>query len=579
MIYYVDSINGNDNNSGLSPNNPKKSLTPFQYTSSRSQPLLRPGDKILLKRGTKYYGFNKFWVGGTGENYQKMCLVGAYGAGENPILCVAKEIITNAWTSLGNNIYSVSLTDTTKFEGYTGINTTNGDCNVGSIFDNINQKLYGNKKFSLANLTNQWDFYVDNNGTLFVYSNENPYSISTHLSVAVQAGTAQPILTLTNNFIYENLTFTQCSGHGIQTTAGDGYYNCIIRHCNFTNLGGGTWSEQPNSRLGNGVEIYAVGKNIDVHNCLFSNIYDTATTIQGINTAVSNISFRNNIIRNCSQAFEIWISKQGTPPANIGLDQCSFINNLCMFSGHGFGFRNNNNMVDLLLSELVSGAKSDLLISDNIFFNPYSAFYNTLNLSGLNYKFRNNKFFAKETKLINVQYPYTALQLTSYQETTGQEQNSIITTFKEEFQNKYYEDVIFMANFEFEHTEFLNRCSNSIDTYDREFELPVKDSATYFQSNNGNLTNKILQRIGNIIFIAFTFTPNQNINAYTTFAFCDNAEYFTLMGGQQPIIGTNPQNIQAFQANNTFYLQNPNAMTSGTSYTVRGFVMANNILY
>lgn len=579
MIYYVDSMNGNDSNSGLSPANAKKSLAPFQYNASRSQPFLRAGDKILLKRGTKYYGFNKFWVGGTGESYQKMCLVGAYGAGENPILSVAKEITANVWTSLGNNIYSVSLTNTANFGGYNGVNPSNGDCNVGSIFDNVNQKLYGNKKFSMADLTEQWDFYVDTTGTLFVYSTENPYTISNNLSVAVQNSTAQAILTLTNNFIYENLTFTQCSGHGIQSASGDGYYNCIIRHCKFINLGGGTWSGSPNTRLGNGVEFYVVGKNIDVHNCFFDNIYDTATTIQGINTAVSNISFRNNIIQNCSQAFEIWVSQQGTAPTGFGLDRCSFINNLCMYSGNGFGFRDNTNMVDLLLPELATGAKSDLLIADNIFFNPYYAFYKTLNLSGLNYTFRNNKFFTKETKLINTAYPFTALQMDSYKQTTGQEQNSVITTFKDEYKDKYYEDVIFMANFEFEQSEFLNRCSSSIDTYEREFELPVKDSASYLLPSNGTLTNKILQRIGNVIFVSFTFTPSQNMNAYTTFASCNNAEYLTLMGGQQGVIGTNSQNIQAFQAGTTLYFQNPNAMTAGTSYTVRGFVMADNISY
>lgn len=74
-IYYVSSVNGNDENDG-SPENPFATL----YAVNRLN--LRPGDQVLLERGSVFYGqFLHLSARGTED---APVLVGAYGEGRPP---------------------------------------------------------------------------------------------------------------------------------------------------------------------------------------------------------------------------------------------------------------------------------------------------------------------------------------------------------------------------------------------------------------------------------------------------------------------------------------------------------------
>lgn len=569
MIFYVDTKNGNNNNNGLSPAFPKKNLAPFQYNSSRSQSLLKPGDKILIKRGSKLYGSQGVW--NSSESTTRPIYIGAYGAGENPIFSCAKEVTQNVYTSLGNNIYSISLTDTTKFGGYKGVNTANGDCNVGYLYDNINKKLYGNRVFAMNQLKNQFDFYVEN-GTLYIYSTANPYIITNELFIAVYGGTQRSLLSFTNNAIYENLTFTECSGHGMEAVASSGNSNIEVKNCKFINLGGALWQNQ--TRLGNGLEIYGNGNNINVHHCLFDNCYDTATTIQGENVVAQNIAFTNNIFTKNSQALEVWISLNGTKPTNFGLNNILFSRNICMNQGYGFGARPNGNNFDILFGGIDNNANTDMTISHNIFYNAKIAFYYTENLSGKNFKFFDNKMFNLESKKINTAYNYTNLQLAEYQQTTGQEQNSIITTFKEEYKQSYYETLLYLQNLLYEESNSNKENDNSII----DFPLWYKDVGSYAYGDKGSVTKQTIQRIGDFIFFRFTFTPTANVPAWTTFMHVPNAEFMMPLDNQQYIVGSNNAQVNAFgSADNSLYFQSQIQLNANTAYTVTGFVPAQRI--
>lgn len=78
--YHIDSRNGSDNNSGLSPENAWKTFDNVKNIT------FSPGDKLLLKRGEKFVGEleisakgtqgNKIIVGAYGESKRKPCIVG-----------------------------------------------------------------------------------------------------------------------------------------------------------------------------------------------------------------------------------------------------------------------------------------------------------------------------------------------------------------------------------------------------------------------------------------------------------------------------------------------------------------------
>ena len=76
-VFYVDNINGNDQNSGLSENEPLETLdAAFGNT-------LYAGNKVLLKSGGTYAGGVKLTANGTEE---KPIVISSYGDGEKPVI-------------------------------------------------------------------------------------------------------------------------------------------------------------------------------------------------------------------------------------------------------------------------------------------------------------------------------------------------------------------------------------------------------------------------------------------------------------------------------------------------------------
>lgn len=75
--YYLDAVNGNDNNNGHSEQAAWKSLSKLQSLQ------LKPGDRILLKRGDTYSGELEISGQGTSDN---RIYVEAYGEGSKPCI-------------------------------------------------------------------------------------------------------------------------------------------------------------------------------------------------------------------------------------------------------------------------------------------------------------------------------------------------------------------------------------------------------------------------------------------------------------------------------------------------------------
>ena len=75
MTYYVSSLNGNDNNDGLSEN------TPFRTLDKINQTAINPGDKIFLEKGSVFSG-EYLHLKGVGDISGEVIEIASYGAND-----------------------------------------------------------------------------------------------------------------------------------------------------------------------------------------------------------------------------------------------------------------------------------------------------------------------------------------------------------------------------------------------------------------------------------------------------------------------------------------------------------------
>ncbi len=102
--YYVSS-GGSDSANGLSTSSPWKSISKVNSVFSS----LNPGDRILFKRGDRFYGsLNISRSGSSGHPIT----ISAYGTGANPVISGFTTI--SGWSNYGNGIYSKAVSCQSK---------------------------------------------------------------------------------------------------------------------------------------------------------------------------------------------------------------------------------------------------------------------------------------------------------------------------------------------------------------------------------------------------------------------------------------------------------------------------------
>jgi hypothetical protein len=118
--YFIAS-NGNDGNNGTSQSTPWKSIDKLNAYFSN----LKPGDRVLFRRGDTFYGgitVNKSGTAGA------PITIGAYGSGEKPVITGFTTV--NSWNNLGGNIWesstAVSTLPYTNMVVVNGVNTAMG---------------------------------------------------------------------------------------------------------------------------------------------------------------------------------------------------------------------------------------------------------------------------------------------------------------------------------------------------------------------------------------------------------------------------------------------------------------------
>lgn len=409
MIWYI-SNNGNKNGTGTMDD---------PIDSFKNIPLLCNNDVVKFESGGTYYG-------SIATNFKNITL-SSYGIGDKPIISGYKIIDnTKEWTTSGNNIYKINLSDASNYSG----NTKDTGLNIGHIV--IDGKLYGGKKPSKEEMTKQFDFY-DDGSYFYIYSTEEPSTLFTIMKLAPKAIG----VTLSKGLKIIGLKIEGFGAHAI----GGGYMEereDIQIISNVIENIGGSYLNSPNfsetTRYGNGIEFLTRAKNAKVKNNKVFNCYDVAFTMQGNapsdNSYFENVLFENNIDFNNTQSFEIWYQNPNNY-TNIGFKNCKFRYNTSIHAGFSWGekVRPDKNSCCLLNNGATQTAEYNIECYGNVFFNPK-----------VNYMFRyppfktyNNKIYLRESaNIVNHNSSiFKRNQYSQFLQTTGKEKGSKIYYLKE----------------------------------------------------------------------------------------------------------------------------------------------------
>ena len=408
MASYYVSTNGCDSNDGLTINTPWKTIKKANET-------IKGGDTVSFKCGDVFYG--RIYPPSKNDT-SNATVYTSYGSGAKPVISQYKTAINDVWEPVENGIFygGIWRMDLTNINNFTG-NITDIDTNVGFI--KVDGAIYPQKCFSIESLKNQWDFYNDDK-YVYVKSEREPSAVASDIKFACNIHCMKFI----DNVIVENIVFMGTGAHGLQGTV----HNAIVRNCEFHEIGGSELANYgvPGVRYGNGIECWTDSNDVLVENCRFSGIYDVAITMQGDNVTQgwTNMIFRNNVMWNCQQCFEIW--SRGELP-NTGFKNCVFENNVCIDSGYCWGYevRPNKACSSHLLMYTIGCPVCDITIKGNTFYRARVApIYCGQKLDSKfpeDYKIIDNTFFIEPNQKL-VEY---------YRHFNKQENQKLIDTLKE----------------------------------------------------------------------------------------------------------------------------------------------------
>jgi len=311
LTYYISSTEGDDNNSGRTPDQPKKTLSDFSGVSNVN---------VMLKCGDTFALEDTFLVGSN-------VILGAYGEGARPILDFYQKLDVE-WEKLDaySNIWMADLEQLSTL--YTGEENRN-DCNIGHL---VIDGEYNWKRL----VKDDWENYsypekleerkdgafaVDwGKAVLYLYSEKNPnrkeilYALPKHG------------LTISNVMKTEvyGLEITGAGCHGISLSQ---VSDMVISGCYIHHIGGALLKNR-NVRYGNAVEVWENGSDVRTTYNIAEWIYDTCYTNQGNSTSMvqKDLQFAYNLGRFCFWGIETW----GDGGSENEFDNIVYKNNILM---------------------------------------------------------------------------------------------------------------------------------------------------------------------------------------------------------------------------------------------------------
>lgn len=308
-VYYIDPMNGNNKNSGLSE---KASLATNRNLK------VQPGDTVLFKRGS----FIRDALWNVSGEPGKPVIYGAYGEGANPVFCGSVDVSEQKyWEEVQLNLWKCRYPLATE------------TCNL--IFNDIECGALQWRKEDLKVNGDWWDSAfgqgerrrdVIEDHELLLYCEENPGNRYNHIECVLRVN--RQLAAAGHDMIIQNLTF--CN-NGVHAIAGPGEAsNLVIQNCHFEYIGGCVWNKEARIRFGNAVECWNTAENVTVEHCEFYEIYDSAVTHQGGENCrpAKGFFIRDNIFMRCGMA--------AYEQRDVLPKEAEFTHNICMDAGCGF---------------------------------------------------------------------------------------------------------------------------------------------------------------------------------------------------------------------------------------------------
>ena len=303
-VFYVDSENGSDDASGVTPQ------TAFKTLAKVNKADVWPGDKVLFRRGGLWRGQ---LVPKSGEEGNPV-YYGAYGEGVKPILenSVAAEA-PGSWEA----------TDRPNVWRTTATFSVDVGCVIFNHGEDWGWKVY--KQADVNDLNPHRYLYDRTDKKVYLYSVGDPSTKWTSIELALN----QHIVNegSKHDVVYDGFWVRYGAAHGF---GGGSVRGIVIRNCDISWIGGGVqkWTDNGDgtetpTRFGNGIEFWDNARDCVVESNRVWEIYDAALTTQGHGDGIveSNIVYRFNVIWNAEYSFEMWTNPQERTKPSLCMDQ------------------------------------------------------------------------------------------------------------------------------------------------------------------------------------------------------------------------------------------------------------------
>ena len=319
--YYL-SENGDDNNNGLSPNTPLKTLNAIRNIE------LRAGDAILLRRGSVFRGCITLETPGI--------FLSAYGIGDKPKIYGSPKNYNHISNWLKTDIKDVYCCRETF------------DLDIGNIVFNNGEfyafkQLVGNFGFdgNLANLNSDLMMYhCEQDKKLYLCSK---YGNPAERFSSIEICPFGSLVTLkADGITVDNICFKYIGGHGV---CGSERKSITVKNCEFGWIGGSVqfFNKELGKyvRFGNAIELYANVENFTACYNYIYQVYDAGITHQFFHDIkrkmnMIDCNYHHNLIEYCTYSVEYALQKQ-TTDESYSMKNITVSDNIMRYAGYGFG--------------------------------------------------------------------------------------------------------------------------------------------------------------------------------------------------------------------------------------------------
>lgn len=316
LTFYVSSSEGDDNNMGLTPDSPKKTLEQFSGRSNIT---------VLLKCGD-VFEVEKSFSAGNG------CVYATYGKGARPVVSFYQKFEVPFEKVPGYK--NVWVADLMNVKGIYNGQENKDNCNIGQLV--IDGEINWKRVVVSTEESTEFDFAQSIEGgeecswtvdwiqsKLYIHSKKNPNKQEIYVAPDVHGIVVDGKMDVT-------LKGWEVRGAGAH---GCNIMNSIavsVSNCFFYNIGGSV-HRSAGIRYGNAVQVWNSGKDIWIAYNYADWVFDSCYTNQGSSaeTLCENIIFERNIGAHSFTGIETWADSYSAVPGKNIVYRDNLIYEMC----------------------------------------------------------------------------------------------------------------------------------------------------------------------------------------------------------------------------------------------------------